>query len=199
MLRALDDVLNFEQDLGSKVVCFLFVEPKLSVLWEVLVFYLFNLNLSAQDVPVAHSIHQVNDQWLPVILNVKLKRLLVNGGFTTLHIGLHHFICLVHHHKTLLDVIPQVFSPHHEHLEDALLDLGAAALGLLEFDLVFFNGLVGLKDTLLQLLLTFDQLVLGVNVVVYKLVQLNSSAVVLVAFGEQLFHDLQSMVLVHAA
>jgi hypothetical protein len=35
--------------------------------------------------------------------------------------------------------------------------------------------------------------------VVHKLVQLNSSAVVLIAFGEQLLHDLQSMVLVDAA
>lgn len=34
---------------------------------------------------------------------------------------------------------------------------------------------------------------------VHKLVQLNSSAVVLVTFGKQLLHDLQSMVLVDAA
>lgn len=116
MLRALNDVLNFEQNLRSQVVCLLFVEPKLSVLWEVFVLDLFNLNLSAQDVPVAHSVHQVDHQRLPVILDIELKRLLVDGGFAALYISLHHLICLVHHHKTLLDVIPQVFRPHHEHL-----------------------------------------------------------------------------------
>ena len=57
MLRALDDVLNFKQNFRSQVICLFFVEPELSVLWEVLVLDLFNLNLGAQDVPAAHSVY----------------------------------------------------------------------------------------------------------------------------------------------
>jgi hypothetical protein len=105
MLRALDYVLNFKQNLGSEVVCFLFVEPELGVLREVLVLDLFNLNLSAQDVPVAYSVYQVDHKWLPVVLDIELKRFLVYRGFTTLHVSLHHFICLVHHHETLLNIV----------------------------------------------------------------------------------------------
>jgi hypothetical protein len=72
MLRALDYVLNFKQNLGSEVVCFLFVEPELGVLWEVLVLDLFNLNLSAQDVPVAYSVYQIDHKRLPVVLDIEL-------------------------------------------------------------------------------------------------------------------------------
>lgn len=105
VLRALDYVLNFKQNFRSEVVCFLFVEPEFGVLREVLVLNLFNLNLGAQDIPIAYSVYQVDHKRLPVVLDIELERLLVYGGFTTLHVRLHHFICLVHHHKTLLDII----------------------------------------------------------------------------------------------
>ena len=137
MLRALDNVINFEQNLRSVVVRFLFVEPELRTFREVLILNLLYLDLSAEDVFVTHSVHQVNHTWLPVIFDIKLKRLLEDGGLSTLHICLHHFIRLVHHHETLLDLIPQIFSPNHKNCEDALKGLLAVALGILEFYLVF--------------------------------------------------------------
>jgi hypothetical protein len=182
VLRTLDNIINFEQNLRSVVVCFLFIEPELCIFWEVLVLNLFNFDLSTEDVSVAHSVHQVNNKWLSVIFDIELKRLLKDGCLATLHICLHHFIRLVHHYETLLDLIPQIFSSHHKNFKDALQGLLAVTLGILQFYLVFLYGFVGIKDSLFQLQLSFYQLVFGVKVVVHKLVQLNFAAVVFVAF-----------------
>ena len=57
MLSALDNVINFEQNLGSVVVRFLFVEPELYIFRELLILNLLYLDLSAEDVFVAHSVH----------------------------------------------------------------------------------------------------------------------------------------------
>ena len=137
MLRALDNVINFEQNLRSVVVRFLFVEPELYIFRELLILNLLYLDLSAEDVFVAHSVHQVNNKRLPVIFDIELKRLLEDGGLATLHICLHHFISLVHHHKTLLDLIAYIFSPNHKNFKDALWSLLAVTLCILEFYLVF--------------------------------------------------------------
>ena len=163
VLRALDYVLNFKQNLRSEVVCFLFVEPELCVFGEILVLNLFDLYLGAKNFLFCHCIHQVDNKGLSVIFDIKLERLFKHGGLATLAIGLHHFVCLVHYHKTLLDIRTHIFCPYHKNFEDALRGLLAVTLSMLKFDLVF-------QDSLFQLQLSFYQLIFCVEVVAHKLV-----------------------------
>ena len=137
MLGTLDDVINFEQNLGSLVVCFLFVEPEFCVFGEILVLNLFDLYLGAKNFLFCHCIHQVDNKGLSVIFDIKLERLFKHGGLATLAIGLHHFVCLVHYHKTLLDIRTHIFCLYHKNFEDALRGLLAVTLRMLKFDLVF--------------------------------------------------------------
>jgi hypothetical protein len=137
VLGTLDDVINFEQNLGSLVVCFLFVEPELCVFGEILVFNLFDLDLCVKNFLFCHCIHQVDNKGLSVIFDIELERLFKHGRLATLPIGLHHFVSLVHHHKTLLYIGTHIFCPYHKNFEDALRGLLAVTLRMLKFDLVF--------------------------------------------------------------